>query len=45
MWQEIGKKPNMAELLSNPKMAKHTAILVLKTRVLQQFRLINANAE
>ena len=46
MWQEIGgKKPNMVELLSNPETAKHVAILVLKTRVLQQFRQVDADAK
>lgn len=46
MWQEIGgKKPNILELLSNPEMAKHAAILVLKTRVLQQFRQVDADAK
>jgi hypothetical protein len=44
MWSAIGKKvTNTRRLLGEQEMARNAAALVLKARVLHQFRLVNVD--
>ena len=46
MWESIGKKiSDLRKLTGNPAMARHAALLLLRARVLQQFRHVDVEEQ